>query len=361
MQDNEVLMSFPQPSQNYDGPLLDPLLAEEDFTQTVGVVRRFASGGPDFTDQRILEHLAANGVCLYGSQGDWDTLFAEIRDCIVKDAAENEPPVEISWVVRQLGEKAIYSMVGISTTEAAEALRAEEVDVRGAVKPETFRAEQAVESGEDRTLLDGVRNMLGESADGKVRLKELVSAIAGKLGVTPAEANQLIGKAVSAGRFSKLSSGGIAYVTEFMEGQPAVPVPQEAETPDRYQAAETELADLDAYMKVVGYVMGSLAALRDISMGQSYDRLWRRSGLEKVMDFPAFKRYVRRMGGDGLVRIDNDAKLSTTTARSQILRGSKVLVGNKHIRASWKVNSKKNLHEMYEAALEKLVEDDEDE
>jgi hypothetical protein len=252
MQDKEALVLFPQPSQNYDGPLLDPLLVEEEFTQTVGVVRRFASGSPDFTEQRILEHLAANGVSIYGTQEDWEALFAEIRDRIVEDAAEKEPPVEISWIVCQLGEKATYTMVGTSTTEVAEALQAEEASVRRVVMPETVGTEQVGERDEDRSLLDGVRNMLGESAGGKVRLRELVSAIAEKLDVTTAEASQLIGKAVSAGRFTKVRSGGIAYVTEFTGEQPVQSASPEVETPDKYQAAEIELADIDAYMKVVG-------------------------------------------------------------------------------------------------------------
>ena len=74
------------------------------------------------------------------------------------------------------------------------------------------------------------------------------------------------------------------------------------------------------------------------------------------MDFEEFKRYVRQMEPQGLVSIDRDAKLSTKTGRSKVLRGSKVFVASKDVRAQWKVNPKDTLGRLHEQLLEELMQ-----
>jgi hypothetical protein len=114
------------------------------------------------------------------------------------------------------------------------------------------------------------------------------------------------------------------------------------------------LAELDAYMQVTAFVMGSLTALKHLSIGLSFAKLWKRAKFGEDISFEEFKHFIRKMEKDGLVTIVRDAKVSTRSAKRDI-RASKVLVANITVRGSWRMNARENLKARYEKALEELI------
>jgi len=355
MPEEELPRSFPQPSRNYDGPLLDPMLVEEDFAETAGIVRRFALRNQGFTERELLGHLAANGVSLYGTQGEWDALFGEMQEHIVGDGAERRPPVRITWTVRLLGERAVYTMVQKPAAGELPADTATVEPVAPKAPPETVAD---TEPDEIQVFVGAVRRILEAADSGMLRRKDMAAAVSAGMRVGADEIDRLLSHALMSGRLAKVRTQGVTFISLPAEQPAESPAILEPEAAADRLDAEAQLTELETYMQVVSYVMRSLTALRDVSMGLPYDKMWRRSSLEDAMDFEDFKRFVRRMEGDGLVAIEKDAKLSTRTGHSKVIRGSKVFVADKHVRSSWKVNAKENLHDMYEKALEALLEEE---
>lgn len=355
MPENESPREFPKPPRKFSGQYLDPLLIEEDYDEVVGITRRYAERTPGFTDEELIAYLALkNGVRLYGTQGDWEALFAETRERIVAEATEARPPVHISWTVGKLGEQAIYTMVEVPPAIPAPA------DPVPVVAQEVLKTAAATLLDEavhpDQPTFDYLLLMLGGTGEGVMFAREARDAVARRFRVNLEEAGRRIQSAVSAGVVRNGSRRGIKIVG-LPSDDAAEAIPAEQEEPEDEVAHVEVLAELDAYFAVIKYVMSALSSLRDINMGQPYDRLWKRSSLEELMDFDGFKRYVRRMEVDGLVRIEKNAKLSTKTARSQIIRGSKVFAASVEIKASWKVNGRENWKALYEAALQRLLDE----
>ncbi len=364
MQENDMLKLFPQPPRGFRGKL-DPLVVIEHFEDTVGMVRRFGQRIPEFTEECLLGHLATYGVRLYGPVEDWDVLFGEIRDQIVSDGAERKPPVQVSWVVNKLGEKATYSMIETPTVEATE--QSPPAEAAAVVAASTIRDVPTPERGgtpdRDRMLANGVRSILATAADGMMRRRALTATVAGSFDIATADARRFINGALSAGWLSKVGNQGVTFISvsteEQMRAHQAPDGTQESDADDEDDRAEAELAELDAYMSVVSYVMRALVALRDISRGQTHERLRQRSGLGEDMDIDTFKRYVRHMQDDGLVVFLKDASQNSRTPKHKVIRPLRVYVASNQIRSNWKVNAEENLEKMYERALEKIFEEHE--
>ena len=357
MQEHDVLREFPEPPRKFRGHILDPMLVVEDYDYVVGVTRRFAERNPGFTDEGLIAFLALkNGVKLYGSQGDWDALFADARDSIVEEAENLSPPVHISWAIEQIGERITYTMVqtpSVIASPAEPALRVSAEVLDAPVPPPQYEVLHP-----DQPTFDYLQLMLSNTGGGVMAMRDIRELVGRKFRVGADEAGRRIQSAVTAGIVHHSSQRGMKMLHLGPAEEVAVQVEAEAEQAD--EAAHIEaLADLDAYFEVVRFVMSTLASLRDISMGQPFDKLWNRSKhkLEETMDFDGFKRYIRRMEIDGLVRIEKNAKLSTRTSHSQIIRGSKVFAATKEIKASWKVNGRENWKAMYEDALGKLLDE----
>lgn len=298
MPTNETPRSFPRPPRGYDGPLYDPMLVEEDFTETVGIARRYALRNVEFTEEDLIVHLARNGVRLYGSQEDWDYLFTDIREQVVKDAAERKNPAQVSWTVQALGDIATYTMV--ETVSAPPAL----AQVAELPAPPAREEERAVPEKPARTESEPssdpfvvIVGILGDAPEGMLRRKELTDAVARRFRLSAPDASDLISAAFLADKLRKVPSRGTTFIA-VNNGEPkqrraeAVRAP-EAAVPEERELTEKELLTLTAILDklaeghlTTGETIKNLE--RQINSGFSRDHFRK---LLRILEAQRFIRY----------------------------------------------------------------------
>lgn len=306
MPDSETSRSFPQPPRRYDGPHYDPALVEEDFEETAGIVRRFAMRNQDFTEERLIAHLAANGVVLYGTQEDWDYLFAEMREKIVTDAAERRRPSEITWVSQRLGEVATYTMVETVSPEVpvvalvADA-PAEEIPVE---REEVSALPEAVEVrqiAKPPSPFDDIHAILGSAPEGMMRRRELTAAVAKRLRISPTDARDLIDAAFFAEKLRKVATRGTTFIA-VNNGEPRQKKSGPEPTPESAEPEERALTDEE--ILTLTAILDRLAE-GHVTTGETIKNLERHLSTGFSRDH--FRKLLRILEAQRFIRYDNTA------------------------------------------------------
>lgn len=303
MPNSETPRSFPQPPRRYDGPLYDPTLVEEDFEETVGIMRRFAMRNQEFTEVRLIAHLAANGVILYGTQDEWEYLFAEMREKVVTDAAEKRRPVEITWTEQKLGEVATYTMI---EAEAPEEPAATEVALPAVEEPAEREVDTAVavevkEPGNAPSPFDAISAILGDAPEGMMRPKELAEAVAIRLRLTSSDASDLVGAALFAQKICKVSTKGTAFLT-VNNGEPKKQRVEPASPPESAEPEERALTDEEILTLVS--ILDKLAE-GHVSAGETIKNLERHLNTGFSRDH--FRKLLRLLEAQRFIRYDSNA------------------------------------------------------
>lgn len=278
------------------------------------MVRRFARDNPDFTEDDLIQRLASNGVYLYGTQEEWDALYTDIRKKIVDEAVKKKPPVEVTWVVQQLGGMAAYTMVEVETaTEEAQTEVVVEVE-------EQVQMERRVEPRRERTApqaqADVIRAMLEAAEDGMMRPKDLIDAVAKRFRLEPDAATVAIDAALLTNQIRKVGSKGTTYITvsngESVQRRRGAAARPEAEDAEERLLAEDELA-------MVVSVLDKLAE-GHITTGVTIKNL--ESLLQSTYSRDHFRRLLRILESQRLVRFDNEAKYGKARKSPRVhLRG----------------------------------------
>ena len=330
MPHNETPRDFPQPPRRFDGPILDPLLVEEEFEETVGIVRRFAARNQDFTEERILAHLAVNGVTLYGTQEDWDGLFAEMRNKIVADAAERQTPAQITWITQHLGDVATYTMIEVSTP-AAPAVSHVEVPCVS-----TEEAEETDDLSVSPTSFDAISEVLDKAPDGKMRPRELIIALARKLRIDTTEAEVLIDAGLFVNQLRKVPNGGTTYIT-VSNGESTQGRRRSASRPE--EVGEERLLTEEELAMVIA-VLDELAT-GHVSTGATIKNLEQRlnSGFSKEH----FRKLVRLLDAQQIIRYDNNARYG------QARKSPRIHFRDQEMKSRWLANRDDYIERLKEA------------
>lgn len=311
MPNNEIERSFPKPPRRFSHDYLDPMLEEEDYEETVGMVRRFARDNPDFTEDDLLQRLANNGVYLYGTQEEWDDLFTEIRGQIVEEAAQKKPPVEVTWVVQQLGGMATYTMIEV---ESVAEVQAETLVVVAEPERVVRRVEPRREPITAPTQADAIRAVLGAATDGMMRPKDLIDAVAKQLRLDPDAATVAIDAALLTNRIRKTGYRGTTYITVSTDEPAQRRRPARAETED----VEERLLSDDELAMVIS-VLDKLAE-GHVTTGVTIKNL--ESLLHSSYSRDHFRRLLRILESQRLIRFDKEANYKQARKSPRVhLRG----------------------------------------
>lgn len=332
-----------------------------DVDELIAVSARWMVRRAAFTEFELYDHLALNEFMTTTEVSDRDNsdLFEALQDAVViYQASRGEPYL---WVETPEEIKLTETQIGLPTYTFAQVVTSHaEIDE---IKPihEIYKQPEGTdglsrkpESSIPREV-EFVIEYLQQTVELVALTKTVRDELANRFGVTEEEASRMVQSAVSAGLVNKRNIGGRSGLTIATTEQ-STKLPTKTIENSIDVKYEEELDNIDRYISVVKYVMQSLTSLRDISMGQPYDKLWKRSNLDESMTFDEFKSFVRRMETDGLVNILRDAKLSTKTARSKVLRGSKVVLHSSEVRANWKLNHRQNLANLQETELQKIFD-----
>lgn len=313
MQDKEVQKSFPKPPRSFRGDIIDPLLVVEDYEETVGIVRRFARDNPDFTEEDLLVRLARNGVVLYGTQAEWDDLFTEMRNQIVDEAAKKKPPAEVTWVIRQLGDLATYTMVETSAVpqEAVEVPIAE-IEYR----PDASNKTSRLEEGQPPVLASEILLVLNSATEGMLRPKDLSAAVAKRLRVTHDMATRAIDSALSDSLIRKIGSRGTTFITvnngDLIQNTRTPAAKPEFEVGEESPLTEDELTMVIAILDRLaeGHVTtGVTIKVLEQQLHSSFSR-------------DHFRKLLRLLESHRLVRLDHEAKYGKARKSPRVhLRG----------------------------------------
>lgn len=207
-------------------------------------------------------------------------------------------------------------------------------------------------------LKKGLKSMISEQQNGGLKASVAAETIASVFGLTTQQSRQILDEYVGQGHFHYARVRG---VKRLQDGPAPADSPNGSETrqeaPTRPEAEL--LAELDRYRTAVGPIMAALIAQRTPGMGMSFEKLWNAidPDVKETMDFANFKKHLRRMEDDRLIKIEKNARLHTKTPRSSVIRGSKVLIANKSVRDAWKSTPKIATQQLYEQSLEKLFSD----
>lgn len=313
MQDKETQKSFPKPPRSFHGDILDPLLVEEDYEETVGMVRRFARDNPSFTEEDLLMRLARNGVVLYGTQSEWDDLFTEMRDQIVAEAAKKRTPVAVTWAVQQLGDMATYTMVETRTASDTP----KEVPVPKAIRALTeSSSEPARVVGTAPLPGSELRLILDAAADGMMRPIDLTAAVAKQLRIDHDAAAGIIGAALADKLLRKVGNKGITFIVA-SNGETAQKVLEPVGMSEVHEDEERLLTEDELTMVIA--VLDKLSE-GHVTTGATIKVLEQQ--LQSSFGRDHFRKLLRLLESQRLIRIDHEAKYGKARKSPRVhLRG----------------------------------------
>lgn len=342
--------------------------AETPEDDVVGLVARWAGRRASFALVDLREHLLLNEAVTADDVAG--VRLRALLDTIAEDvvAYHAQRGSRVKWLYPNSYPPAPGSTKSspkyalgyfLDTTEEVEQTKVAPARRRRPVSAPTSNPTPTVQPEMNRVADETIEQVVQLVSDADreiVPARVVFAALQEMLGVDGSAAKEIVQATIAAGRLFKRNAQGSSGLT----ANPALSASnlRKVEVAEATQRNEAEaLADMERFLQTSNFVMRALSVLKDINMGQPYNKLWKQAGnLQSTMDFEEFKRQVRRMEEEGLVTIIKNARLHTKTGRSKELYGSKVVAASQEVKGRWKVNAKKEVALLREKVFDTLAQ-----
>ena len=311
-----------QPSER---DFLWPELVEEDFVETVGILRRYADQRSFFRLDQLEAHLLHNNVRLPGDDLEWIPLFAEMREAVVEQLSEQGE--EAKWVYENIGEIMKYTLEHRPRPQE-QTTPAPEAAVETVLPPRTVKKRvplSEVEVAEDlpphhRRTLD----RLTESPQ-TLRPSEWTSMLSETSGESPDTVDKLIQVALASGILHKAHIKGIAYYSS---------TPPESSSGGKQHVESGDIPAerpiTEEELRVAVAIMDELAAAStDIARGKSIKEL--ESMFRGEVPARILRKLLQNLEAQRLIKAVGDGNRKTHKAPRVTIRG-------RDMRQRWRAN-----------------------